>query len=684
MTDPMLPAGATSPFKFLDAYGAQDSAVFFGRDDEIAELYQLLGESRLVLVYGQSGTGKTSLVQSGLSKKFSPTNWLPLTVRRGDSIGPALDQALAAAAITPIAPGTETVAAIRSVFLDHLRPVFLIFDQFEELYVLGSKAEQEAFYAAIKAVLSADVSCRVIVLLREEYLAALDPFERAVPSLFDKRLRVEVMTNSNVEKVILGTTQAHGIALEHGADTARLIIVQLDDHRIGVQLAYLQVYLDHLYRSAARGGGGGTITFTDAEIAEAGKLGDIMAGFLEQQEQVIGAALAAQGAAVPSGGIARLLEEFVSAEGTKQPSTSDQVVTRIPSAKPWLQAALDLLQSSRLLREVDGHYELAHDALADRIAERRSGERKQLLMVEKLVQNRVAEFAQTKTLLNTEELALISQAGRLVDPLDGSTLLKLDDSASQFIKKSRATMWRRRIRWIALLFGAILIPAMLILWVLIQSQDAEDSKANASNVADVIGFGSYINVRGVTDEHVRSVAIWTHDVVRNSNINRDLGEAANQPDFKQSDGDASFWGRLYDADKLFDGTNDLQGAESYRKLAAEMRTDHADNAYDVATVGKLKAVLWHHYFSLREPDASLARELFDLMATAATGIEGDPLGFIDDLKDLCNQPEAPAVLGKNCDDYRDKQEAPAPASATPSPAAAPPRINYDTARPPGA
>ena len=678
MTDPMLPAGATSPFKFLDAYGALDSAVFFGREDEIAALYQLLGESRMVLVYGQSGTGKTSLVQSGLSKKFSPTNWLPLTVRRGDNIGPALDQALAAAAITPIAPGTETVAAIRSVFLDHLRPVFLIFDQFEELFVLGDKAEQEAFYATIKAVLNADVSCRVIILLREEYLAALDPFERAVPALFDKRLRVEVMTNSNVEKVILGTAAAAGITLEHGADTARLIIDQLDDKRVGVQLAYLQVYLDHLYRVAARSGG--ALTFTDAQIGEAGKLGDIMAGFLEEQEQAITAALAGQGAGVPAGGVARLLEEFVSAEGTKQPSTYDQVLARIPSAAPWLQAALGLLQSSRLLRQVDGHYELAHDALAGRIAERRSGERKQLLMVEKLVQNRVAEFTQTKTLLNTEELALVSQAGQLVDPLDGTTLLKLDAKASQFVRRSRATMRRRLFGRIALLFTAILIPALLILWNWAGSQIAEEGKANASNIADVVGFGTYNNLRGVEDEQVLAAAVWAHDVVRNSNINRDFGE----DDFTDAQGDANFWGQLYDADKLFDGTQDAQGIARYHELEAEQRDEYAGNAFDVKTAGKLKAVLWHHYFSVSPRDAKVANELFDMMQTAMVGLESDPVGFTDDLKDLCNQPEAPVMLGKKCEKYIDKHEPPVPVAPSPASAAvAPPRINYDTARPSG-
>ena len=30
----------TSPFKFLDAYTKEDKAIFFGRDNEIEELYQ--------------------------------------------------------------------------------------------------------------------------------------------------------------------------------------------------------------------------------------------------------------------------------------------------------------------------------------------------------------------------------------------------------------------------------------------------------------------------------------------------------------------------------------------------------------------------------------------------------------------------------------------------------------------
>ena len=86
-----------SPFKFLDAYTLEDKDVFFGRDKEVEELYGAVSKNRLVLVYGQSGTGKTSLVQCGLASRFDATDWYPLFIRRQDDINRALQQALESA-----------------------------------------------------------------------------------------------------------------------------------------------------------------------------------------------------------------------------------------------------------------------------------------------------------------------------------------------------------------------------------------------------------------------------------------------------------------------------------------------------------------------------------------------------------------------------------------------------------
>ncbi|PLX01047.1 MAG: ATP-binding protein, partial [Marinilabiliales bacterium] len=45
-----------SPFKFLDSFDKNDKDIFFGRERETEELYQKIFESKILLVYGISGT----------------------------------------------------------------------------------------------------------------------------------------------------------------------------------------------------------------------------------------------------------------------------------------------------------------------------------------------------------------------------------------------------------------------------------------------------------------------------------------------------------------------------------------------------------------------------------------------------------------------------------------------------
>ena len=84
----------TSPYKFLDSYTKDDREIFFGREKETEELYSRVFESRILLIYGTSGTGKSSLINCGLANKFNETDWLPVTVRRGANINRSLAESL--------------------------------------------------------------------------------------------------------------------------------------------------------------------------------------------------------------------------------------------------------------------------------------------------------------------------------------------------------------------------------------------------------------------------------------------------------------------------------------------------------------------------------------------------------------------------------------------------------------
>ncbi len=84
--------------------------------------------------------------------------------------------------------------------------MYLIFDQFEELFILGSADEQEQFIETVKEILQVEQPVKMIFSIREEYLGHLNWFERAVPQLLRKKLRVEPMNLDKVRQVIVGAT----------------------------------------------------------------------------------------------------------------------------------------------------------------------------------------------------------------------------------------------------------------------------------------------------------------------------------------------------------------------------------------------------------------------------------------------------------------------------------------------
>jgi hypothetical protein len=56
----------TAPYPGLRPFNPMEWPIFFGREKEIVELITLLGERKLLLVHGGSGSGKSSVVRAGL------------------------------------------------------------------------------------------------------------------------------------------------------------------------------------------------------------------------------------------------------------------------------------------------------------------------------------------------------------------------------------------------------------------------------------------------------------------------------------------------------------------------------------------------------------------------------------------------------------------------------------------
>ncbi|MFK7797910.1 MAG: ATP-binding protein [Aureispira sp.] len=350
-----------SPFKFLDSYDKDDKDIFFGRMQETYELYDRIRETNLVLLYGASGTGKTSLINCGLGNQFESTDWHPIFIRRKDNILQSMREQLQSCAVKKMSDDTPLIKRMQSLYMDHFKPIYLIFDQFEEIFILGTKEEQEEFFEEIFHLLESDVQCKVLISMREEYIAHLSEYEDNIPYLFDNRLRVEKMNTKNLKDVIEGTAREFNIKLAGDNDRiSELIIKRLRDKNGEIDLANLQVYLDRLYRldleRIEKNPTRTQVVFDEELIKQTGNLEDVMSEFLDEQLAILSTELNENYKNVDGAVPMNILFELVTDTGTKQAEDVEQIKKRLKQSKNIDAAVVDYciqrFKEMRILREL--------------------------------------------------------------------------------------------------------------------------------------------------------------------------------------------------------------------------------------------------------------------------------------------------------------------------------------------
>jgi WD40 repeat protein len=392
-----------SPFKFLDSYTLSDRSIFFGRDQEITELYRRVFESKMLLVYGISGTGKSSLVNCGLASRFDESDWLPVNVRRGNNIIDSLNDAFIRQALTSLKKNQSVSERLQSIYLDHFKPVFILFDQFEELFIFGSQEEKSGFIKLVREIAESETQCRIIFIIREEFLAVMTEFESELPDIFTNRFRVEKMKRASAISAVEGPCKVSGIEIEPGFSEE--LIDRLCPSGNEIELTYLQIYLDRIFRIAVDEKKDNLpLIFSKDLLTRAGSVSDLLGQFLDEQIRAMDN---------PDTGMA-ILKSFVSIQGTKKQMTAQEVQealrafgteTEESDIIKYLNRFIDL----RILQDRDesGHFELRHDALAAKIYKKFSLTEKELLEVRLFLENAYQTFNTRKTPLSRDDLDFI-------------------------------------------------------------------------------------------------------------------------------------------------------------------------------------------------------------------------------------------------------------------------------------
>ncbi len=464
------------PFKFLDAYTERDTEIFFGRDEEIEQIYSLIRSSDIILIYGPSGAGKTSLIQCGLAKKFRYYDWLPVQVRRNNDINQSLKNTLWNFIKDEDQGFFETVERktkglpplaklITQVYYADSRTVYLIFDQFEELFVFGTEEEANTLIDNLKQLKNYDLPVKIIFSIREEYLGYLYDFERKIPQLLKYRYRVEQVGYDKVRQILTGISNLKNSVVSFPKneidDLAEEIINKINKgKRTLIQLPYFQVFLDNLYYEKTKDDSRQkSLEITADDVRQFPDIQDILRNFIEDQVYDLSKTKDIEAQKLWS-----FLSPFATLQGTKVRQSLEQLEKHLRDFdKEQIKQLLEAFQSRRILRydENSDTYELLHDVLAQKIAEKRSEEEVARLQAQELVKSSYAMYEKTGEYLSEKYL------DRIEPYLDK---LIITDKEKQFIKTSRRyrnkQKLKRRLLYatvIAIISAAAIVS--LIMWM---------------------------------------------------------------------------------------------------------------------------------------------------------------------------------------------------------------------------
>jgi WD40 repeat protein/energy-coupling factor transporter ATP-binding protein EcfA2 len=483
-----LPADSGEcPYRGLEAFREEDAALYFGREQDTAQLIERLRTTRFVAVLGPSGSGKSSLVRAGLLPAVRRGTipggeaWRVIDVVPGEHPLAALAAGLAhlpgAGAPSPadLAADERALDVAVATALES-RPegerVMVLVDQLEEAFTLCADAGERAAFLGNLVYAATIPGGRVVVIasMRADFYHRLaeHPELRALVSTHQHL--VGPMDARALRRAIEEPARHAGLELEPGL--TRRILTDVADRPGTLPL------LEHLLVELWQRRRGRTLTL-EAYAASGG-----VEGALARRANEVYGAMPPERQALARRILLRLTQPGEGTEDTRRRATRSELVTR-PDEEAEVDAVLESLTAARLVTvgrdpaSDQAVVEVTHEALIRGWPELRGwlDEDRDRLRAERHLSDAAVEWDRG----GREEGALYRGARlsaweeRETSDLTGLERAFLEGSSAVVTRERTAR--RRRVRVAVATLGAVTaVIAALAVVAMVQRNDASDQR----------------------------------------------------------------------------------------------------------------------------------------------------------------------------------------------------------------
>ncbi len=441
-----MPNEKTYRYPGVTPFSTEQSEIFFGRKKDIEVLYRFVKREKLVVLYGKSGLGKSSLLNAGIvplaleNKDLSPIS-IRFNAWTSSSAETPLDKAKNAirsqknkeSFLNKLLPEDNSLWLIlkNKQILEKSQPL-LIFDQFEELFSYPTEQiiefqkdltellstniplrfirkidEEDNITDEEDEALETNLHARIIFAIRSDRMHLLDRLKNYIPTVLKNTYELKPLTIPDAKNAILMPAQAKGnfatpiFEFSDGAIEILLSFlknVEEDEERIEGIL--LQMLCEHFERNLVQKSGITSLNKEHISNPEniVKKYYEEKINSLEPQNQKFAKQLIEEGLLSDGEPAMRLTLHESSIEKkfyVDQDLIEELVEMRLLRAEPFIRGGYT--------------YELSHDRLVEPVVEARGKSRTEKNIQKEEEQQRALEAAEKKA---KEEQKLREEAER--------------------------------------------------------------------------------------------------------------------------------------------------------------------------------------------------------------------------------------------------------------------------------